>query len=58
MADLIQEPVGKWGKNLRWVNKPPKYIVLVDYAGIFFLHFPKLLTDDCSTEITVKCIVV
>ena len=24
----------------------------------FFLHFPILLTDDCSTEITVKCIVV
>jgi hypothetical protein len=24
----------------------------------FFLHFPILLTDDCSTEITVKFIVV
>ena len=32
-------------------------IDLVDYVGIF-LHFPKLLTDDCSTEITVKLIVV
>ena len=26
--------------------------------GFFFLHFPILLTDDCSTEITVKFIVV
>ena len=31
---------------------------MVDYAGIFFLHFPILLTDNCSTEITVKFIVV
>jgi hypothetical protein len=27
---------------------------LVDYAGIIFLHFPILLTDDCSTEITMN----
>ena len=26
--------------------------------GFVFLHFPILLTDNCSTEITVKFIVV
>jgi hypothetical protein len=44
--------------NKQNINKPQKNIVLVDYAGIFFLHFPILLTDDCSTEITVNFIVV
>jgi hypothetical protein len=40
------------------MSKLKKDIVLVDIMLGFFLHFPILLTDDCSTEITVKFIVV
>jgi hypothetical protein len=25
-------------------------MVLIDYIGIFFLHFPILLTDDCNIK--------
>jgi hypothetical protein len=26
-------------------------MVLIDYIGIFFLHFPILLTDDCNVDL-------